>query len=203
MREIAEYPLVMEHHETAEESNLSIDKTFGSQVVPMSNRFQDTEKQGILQQLSRHKLADCCHLEGNFSEQDDENSAVEEDEQVQRWKQREREIFQSLNEEDQERYEYYRQGDLDKNKVKKLVSTVNPSLSMLQPDNPFIIGVKGLGKLYAGELVELAVEIRNERGEQGAIRPAHLREAYRRMQKHGKTPGSKQLQKFFSSQVQW
>jgi hypothetical protein len=41
-------------------------------------------------------------------------------------------------------------GDLDKNKVKKLVSTANPALSMMQPDNPFIIAVKGLGKLYAG-----------------------------------------------------
>lgn len=59
--------------------------------------------------------------------------------------------------------------------MKRLVSTVNPALSMMQPDNPFIIAIKGLGKLYAGELVERAVDIRNERGEHGAIRPVHLR----------------------------
>ncbi|KAK4528254.1 hypothetical protein GAYE_SCF54G6190 [Galdieria yellowstonensis] len=122
------------------------------------------------------------------ADNEEESDAVADEEIVRLQKQKDRERFASLDEEEQERYEYYRMGDLDKNKVKKLVATANPALSMMQPDNPFIIAVKGLGKLYAGQLVEMAINIRNERGEQGAIRPVHLKEAYRRQQKAGKTP---------------
>ncbi|EME28714.1 transcription initiation factor TFIID subunit D9 isoform 1 [Galdieria sulphuraria] len=157
------------------------------ETEPISSQVETDSK---VEEFSEQATPTEVRGKRDSEEEDSDVTSVddEEDEQVRLWKQREREIFSNLNEDDQERFEYYRQGDLDKNKVKKLVSTVNPALSMMQPDNPFIIAVKGLGKLYAGELVEMAVDIRNERGEQGAVRPVHLREAYRRMQKAGKTP---------------
>ncbi|EME28715.1 transcription initiation factor TFIID subunit D9 isoform 2 [Galdieria sulphuraria] len=163
------------------------------ETEPISSQVEtDSKVEEFSEQATPTEVREWTETTGkrDSEEEDSDVTSVddEEDEQVRLWKQREREIFSNLNEDDQERFEYYRQGDLDKNKVKKLVSTVNPALSMMQPDNPFIIAVKGLGKLYAGELVEMAVDIRNERGEQGAVRPVHLREAYRRMQKAGKTP---------------
>ncbi|KAK4528030.1 hypothetical protein GAYE_SCF48G5964 [Galdieria yellowstonensis] len=158
------------------------------QVEPEEEDFLPEEEEQVEEHSQPPHLVQEQPETTKNTENEEESDAVEDEEIVRLQKQKDRERFASLDEEEQERYEYYRMGDLDKNKVKKLVSMANPALSMMQPDNPFIIAVKGLGKLYAGQLVEMAVNIRNERGERGAIRPVHLREAYRRQQKAGKTP---------------
>jgi len=158
------------------------------QVEPEEEDFLPEEEEQVEEHSQPSHLVQEQPETTKNTENEEESDAVEDEEIVRLQKQKDRERFASLDEEEQERYEYYRMGDFDKNKVKKLVSMANPALSMMQPDNPFIIAVKGLGKLYAGQLVEMAVNIRNERGERGAIRPVHLREAYRRQQKAGKTP---------------
>jgi len=160
------------------------------QVEPEEEDFLPEEEEQVEEHSQPSHLVQEQPETTKNTENEEESDAVEDEEIVRLQKQKDRwvpklnvisfnylcrERFASLDEEEQERYEYYRMGDFDKNKVKKLVSMANPALSMMQPDNPFIIAVKGLGKLYAGQLVEMAVNIRNERGERGAIRPVHLR----------------------------
>lgn len=77
------------------------------------------------------------------------------------------------------RYEQYRRSDLKNVKVKRVLQALNPSLAKV--NEPYVIAVKGLAKMFVGDVTEMAVRVRLERGEKGALQPAHLREAYRRL----------------------
>ncbi|KAI8803039.1 hTAFII28-like protein conserved region-domain-containing protein [Cladochytrium replicatum] len=73
------------------------------------------------------------------------------------------------------RYEVYRRANLPKAAIKRYVQ------SMLGTVPPAVaIVVAGAGKLFVGELTEKALEVKEEWGHQGALRPEHIREAYRR-----------------------
>lgn len=84
------------------------------------------------------------------------------------------------------RYEQYRRSDLKNNKVKRILQTLNPSLAKV--NEPYIIAVKGLAKMFVGDVTEMAICIRKERGDKGALQPAHVREAYRRLRLAGVFP---------------
>ncbi len=49
--------------------------------------------------------------------------------------------------------------------------------------------VSGVAKIFVGEIVEKAREIQAERGEQGPLRPNHLREAHRQYYLRRERPG--------------
>lgn len=85
-----------------------------------------------------------------------------------------------------QRYEQYRRSDLKKEKVKKLLTALNPALA--KSSDPFLIAVKGLAKLFVGDIVEAAIDVRKQNGETGALQPKHLREAYRRLRREGIIP---------------
>ena len=73
------------------------------------------------------------------------------------------------------RYEAYRRAGLSKPVIKKfLQSTVGSSIQAST-----VIVVAGAAKVFIGEIVESALEIKSSRGETGALKPRHLREAYR------------------------
>lgn len=93
-----------------------------------------------------------------------------------------------LNPAQLQRYEQYRRSDLKNIKVKRLLVALNPLLA--KSSDQYVISVKGLAKLFVGDIVENAIQVKNSLGDQGALRPKHLREAYRRLRKAGAVPGS-------------
>lgn len=94
------------------------------------------------------------------------------------------------------RYEQYRRSDLKNTKVKRVLQALNPSLAKV--NEPYVIAVKGLAKMFVGDVTEMAVRVRRERGEKGALQPAHLREAYRRLRACGVFPSLQERPLSFS-----
>lgn len=84
------------------------------------------------------------------------------------------------------RYEQYRRSDLKKEKVKKVLAALNPALA--KASDHYLIAVKGLAKVFVGDVVEAALEVRQTCGEKGPLTPKHLREAYRRLRRDGAMP---------------
>lgn len=88
------------------------------------------------------------------------------------------------------RYEQYRRSDLKNPKVKRILLALNPSLAKV--NEPYIIAIKGLAKLFVGDVTETALKVKRERGDTGALQPAHLREAFRRLRSSGIFPSTKE-----------
>lgn len=86
------------------------------------------------------------------------------------------------------RYEQYRRSDLKNAKVKKVLVALNPLLQ--KASEQYVIAVKGLAKLFVGDVVESANEVKRSRGEKGPLQPKHLREAYRQLRKSGVVPST-------------
>lgn len=86
------------------------------------------------------------------------------------------------------RYEQYRRSDLKSMKVKKLLVALNPMSQKVS--DQYVIAIKGLAKLFVGDVVETGLEVRKERGEKGALTPKQIREAYRRLRKAGVVPST-------------
>ncbi len=84
------------------------------------------------------------------------------------------------------RYESYRRSDLRVAKIRKVCAAINPALQKVS--EPYTIALKGLAKVFVGEVVETALEVRKQLGDTGPLRPKHLREAYRRLRRDGAVP---------------
>ncbi|KAJ2848441.1 transcription initiation factor TFIID subunit 11 [Coemansia brasiliensis] len=85
------------------------------------------------------------------------------------------ELWEQMDDEQRQRYSAYRQTMLNKGTIKKLVSQILGQ----QASSTLTFVVAGFSKVFVGDIVERAVQIRMERGEQGPLLPEHLREAYR------------------------
>ncbi|KAI9204226.1 hTAFII28-like protein conserved region-domain-containing protein [Polychytrium aggregatum] len=87
----------------------------------------------------------------------------------------------ALNPEELDRYEVYRRSVINKSTCRKFIQNIigHP------PQQSVLTIVQGAGKLFVGELVELAKDVMEEWGEEGAITPAQLREAFRRYRQQG------------------
>lgn len=96
----------------------------------------------------------------------------------------------------QRRYEQYRRSDLKNPKVKKVLVSYNPSLQ--KASDLYVIAVKGLAKLFVGDVVESALDVKKQMGDKGALQPKHLREAYRRLRKAGVVPSTTDKSTAFS-----
>ena len=81
------------------------------------------------------------------------------------------------------RYEIFRRSHLNPNGVKRVLEKVIPASEC---SNEVVIAFGGAAKLFAGEIVEMAREVMEQRQEKGQIQPRHLREAYRRLSLDGK-----------------
>lgn len=85
----------------------------------------------------------------------------------------------TMTEEENDRYKAFRRSTFNKNGIRKLV---NNTLNQTCNAN-FIIAINSVGKVFVGEIVEMAKAIMTERKETGPIKPIHVHEAYRRLYK--------------------
>ncbi|KAJ2632636.1 transcription initiation factor TFIID subunit 11 [Coemansia sp. RSA 1290] len=85
------------------------------------------------------------------------------------------ELWDQMDDEQRQRYSAYRQTMLNKGNIKRLVSQILGQ----QASSTLTFVVAGFSKVFVGEIVERALEIHMERGDQGPLQPEHLREAYR------------------------
>ncbi|KAJ3092367.1 hypothetical protein HK102_008156 [Quaeritorhiza haematococci] len=108
-------------------------------------------------------------------------------------------LLDTFTEEEMSRYETYRRSHLPKNAVKKLVQSL---MGQPVPQNIGII-VGGVGKLFVGQMVEKAREVMEDWGDEGAIQPVHLREAYRRYRNESKTTAAPRYRPIFDAPTKY
>ncbi|KAJ3046394.1 transcription initiation factor TFIID subunit 11 [Rhizophlyctis rosea] len=87
-------------------------------------------------------------------------------------------LMRTFTPEQSARWSAYRQGKFSKESVKKLFGNM---MGKPIPDNGAIIA-GSCGKMFVGQITEIACEVMKEWGDDGPIRPDHLREAFRRYQ---------------------
>lgn len=82
-----------------------------------------------------------------------------------------------MSEADLQRNETFRRSKFPKAGIKKLISMI-----IGQAVNPnIVIAVAGLSKVFIGEMIEEAKKAQKEFGNDGALLPSHIHEAYRRL----------------------
>jgi transcription initiation factor TFIID subunit 11 len=128
------------------------------------------------------------------SEEEEENAAGLEEDEMARQEQIQRDramrmepLMKAMTEEQMERYSAFRRSYLDKRFVRRLVThmtrqTVTPQVTTL---------VAGVGKVFIGEIVERARQVRSERAPNDTrpLQPEHLIEALRRYRQDREVPG--------------
>ncbi len=128
-------------------------------------------------------------------EDEDENEDFEYNDDEERQEENERMIalLNTFTPEQLERYEHFRRSHLLKPQVRQIMDRVLSTIFSSQQSSipitladKLLIVMSSISKMYAGELVESARQVMEDRGETGVIQPRHLREAQRRMRRDGR-----------------
>lgn len=98
-------------------------------------------------------------------------------------------LVSNFTEEQLNRYEMYRRAAFPKAAIKRLMQ----SISGTSISQNVVIAMSGIAKVYAGELVETALDAREQWSETGPIQPKHVREAVRRLRLKNAIPVSRNL----------
>lgn len=98
-------------------------------------------------------------------------------------------LVSNFTEEQLNRYEMYRRAAFPKAAIKRLMQ----SISGTSISQNVVIAMSGIAKVYAGELVETALDAREQWNETGPIQPKHIREAVRRLRLKNGIPVSRNL----------
>jgi transcription initiation factor TFIID subunit 11 len=128
---------------------------------------------------------------GETGEDNEDDDEEEEDFDVNAMRRHEYEQVARFGPNQLRRYEQYRRSDLKKDKFKRVLTAINPVFGKIASSDPFLIAVKGLTKLFVGDVVEAALDVRKQCGDTGPLQPKHLREAYRRLRREGSVPSTK------------
>ena len=89
-------------------------------------------------------------------------------------------LFYEFDDDQEEQYVQFRRSSFQKATVKRIIQ--NATGSTVAPSENVLIAMKGIAKVYAGEIIENAVKIKNMyEGEdtKTSIEPFHIREAIR------------------------
>lgn len=84
-------------------------------------------------------------------------------------------LMANFSEEQLNRYETFRRSAFQKSSIKKIIQTVcGKTVSQ-----SVVIAMSGISKVFVGEIVEKALDVKEKWGDTGPLQPKHLREAFR------------------------
>ncbi|RKP18022.1 TAFII28-domain-containing protein [Rozella allomycis CSF55] len=90
-------------------------------------------------------------------------------------------LLANMDDDQMKRYEVYRRSGFPKAAIRKFAQgTLNQSAN----ENTIVV-LRGIAKVFVGEVIEEAKNVQNEELETGALTPSQIREAYRRLKKKG------------------
>ncbi|KAI8060987.1 hTAFII28-like protein conserved region-domain-containing protein [Gongronella butleri] len=125
--------------------------------------------------------------EKDDQEPDEDDNELEMDDDIKAQMEKAKEdmklLLENFSDDQLQRYEAYRRSALNRTNVKRLVTQVMNQ----QCSQTMAFVVAGFTKVFVGEIVELARQVMEEWGDEGAIRPVHIREAHRRYRKKSAT----------------
>ena len=93
-------------------------------------------------------------------------------------------LVAAFSSEQNDRYEFYRRSAFSKPAIKRLMQNV---AGVSVPANA-VIAMAGMTKVFVGEVVEEALDVRDKLRDDGPVQPKHLREAVRRLKMKGSVP---------------